>query len=517
MKRFSLNKRLIAAVVLSQLLLAVGLVIVGTSFSHYYIRSAFDVYLEGRAQSIGALVYFPGTGKRGLQFNSSKVPPSPHDIHKDIFLVQSDHGDFEIHSPIYSPSLFDGIPADARYWNFTTHGEPYRAIILRNVDILDTKEDEPQPPPRLTVVYAAPTMDIPQRITALASAIAFTSLGLLIPTLLLAIWSIRRALTPLNDLAAAARSISVHSWQFKPAEEAKSTVELEPLIAAIEAVLAGLQLAFTQQREFLADAAHELKTSLAILKSTLQSLLDKRRDVDEYQRGLTLMSGDCDRLELLLTRMLRLARAEQRAADRTLRKLELVDLASTCEAAIERMATFAAARKIRIAFSSAQAVMIRADPADLELVWINLLENAVQYSPRGSKVEMHLKIEASNAVISVSDRGCGIPKSQLPRVFDRFYRADPSRSRATGGMGLGLAIAKSIVSSYQGRISAESEMGRGTRISVILNIDTAEASPSWLLSLDDPEHLVLDEPLLLRSQPEQYGDAEGEDESEFTL
>lgn len=101
MKTFSLNRRLIAAVVLSQVLLAVGLVVVGTSFSHYYIRSAFDVYLEGRAQSIAALVYFPGSGKRGLLFISSKVPPSPHNIHKDIFLVQSDHGDFEMHSPFY--------------------------------------------------------------------------------------------------------------------------------------------------------------------------------------------------------------------------------------------------------------------------------------------------------------------------------------------------------------------------------------------------------------------------------
>src|ERR1700692_2906213 len=130
---------------------------------------------------------------------------------------------------------------------------------------MNTKKSEPQPSPKLTVVYAAPTMDIPQRITALASAIAFTSLGLLIPTLILAIWSIRRALTPLRDLATAARSISVNSWEFRPSEAAKSTVELEPLIAAIEAVLTGLRLAFTQQREFLGDAAHELKTSLAIL------------------------------------------------------------------------------------------------------------------------------------------------------------------------------------------------------------------------------------------------------------
>lgn len=468
MKKFSLNKRLITAVVLPQILLAVGLVIIGASFSYHYIRSAFDVYLEGRAQSIAALVYFRDDGVPGLLFDSSKVPPSSHDIHKDIFVVRSDRDNFERHAAGYNPALFDRIPVGARYWNFQLGGEPYRAIILRNVAILDTEAGEPNPLPKLTVIYAAPTMDIPQTITAMSATIALASLGLLIPLLILAIWSIRRALTPLNDLASAARAISVQRWKFEPSEVAKSTVEFEPLIAAIETVLAGLQLAYTRQREFLGDAAHELKTSLAILKSTLQSLLNKRRDAEEYQRGLTLMSGDCDRLEMLLSRMFRLARAEQRAADGIERELDLVDVASTCELAIARIAELAAAREISIEFSSAPVVLMRADPADLELVWMNLLENAVQYSPRESKVAMVLQVKEAAAVVSVLDCGCGIPESQLPRIFDRFYRADPSRSRATGGVGLGLAIAKSMVETYCGRISAESEVGRGTRISVEL-------------------------------------------------
>jgi signal transduction histidine kinase len=466
MKKFSLNKRLIVAVVLSQILLAVGLVIVGTSFSHYYIRSAFDVYLEGRAQSIAALVYYPDDGSPGLLFNSAKIPPSSHDIHKDIFVVRSDHGDFEKHTIGHDPSIFAGLPDGARYWNFRVGDEPYRAIILRDVVILDTEEGEPLPLPKLTVIYAAPTMDIPQRITALAAAIGLTSLCLLIPTLVLSIWSIRRALTPLNDLATAARGISVVSWQFRPSEEAKSTVELEPLIAAIQTVLGGLQLAFTRQREFLGDAAHELKTSLAILKSTLQSLLNKQRETSEYQRGMALMSGDCDRLETLLSRMLQTARAEQRIADGVQRELEPIDLATTCDLAIAHLTEFAAAQDIQIEFSSHGEAMMCADPSDLELIWLNLLENAVQYSPRHSIVSVTLTSEDGMAAISVTDRGCGIPEAQLPHIFERFYRADPSRSRSTGGFGLGLAIAKSLIEVHKGHIRAESELGQGTRITV---------------------------------------------------
>jgi signal transduction histidine kinase len=297
-------------------------------------------------------------------------------------------------------------------------------------------------------------------------------LFLLIPTVVLSIWSIRRALAPLNDLAAAARCISVDSWQFQPSEEAKSTVELEPLIAAVQTVLGGLQLAFTRQREFLGNAAHELKTSLAILKSTLQSLLNKQRETAEYQRGISLMSGDCDRLEALLSRMLQTARAEQRIADGAKRELEPIDLATTCDLAIAHLAEFAAAQDIQIEFSSAGEAIVCADPSDLELIWLNLLENAVQYSPRNSIVTVTLKSEEGTAAVSVTDCGCGIPEAQLPHIFERFYRADPSRSRSTGGFGLGLAIAKSLVEVHKGCISAESELGRGTRVTVAFPVVT---------------------------------------------
>jgi signal transduction histidine kinase len=468
MKVFSLNRRLVAAMILAQLLLAAALVIVGTSFSRHYLLSAFDTNLEGHALSVAALVYYRDDGTPGLLFDPAKIPPSTHRVHKDIYLVRSDRLNFERHADGYSPELLNRVPPQTRYWNFKVNGEPYRGIILRDVAILDTEPGEPLPLPKLTVIYAAPTWDITEKMTALATSIALTSLGLLIPILFLAVWSIQRALTPLTDLAFKARSISVRNWQFEPSEQAKSTVELQPLIAAIETVLADLRWAFTRQREFMGDAAHELKTSLAIPKSTLQSLLNKPRHAEEYRRGLALMSQDCERLEALLNRMLRLARVEQWAADGIHRELDLIDLASTCELAIARMAEFAAARHIRITFSLSESVLMRADPGDLELVWMNLLENAVQYSPPGSSVTVLLEAEDVTTTISISDCGCGIPDSDLSQIFNRFYRADRSRSRESGGFGLGLAMAKSIVEAYKGSIHAASKVGHGTTISVRL-------------------------------------------------
>ena len=110
--------------------------------------------------------------------------------------------------------------------------------------------------------------------------------------------------------------------------------------------------------------------------------------------------------------------------------------------------------------------MLRAEMADLELIWINLLENAIQFSPRGSTVSMTLAVHSGEVRVAVADTGPGIEPAHLPRIFERFYRADSSRARSTGGFGLGLAIAKSLVTFYGGQIDAQSTPGRGTIFTV---------------------------------------------------
>ena len=475
MKRFSLNRRLMIAVVASQVLLAAALILVGTSLSRHYVRSAFDVYLQGRAESIAALVYYRDDGVPGLLFNDAKIPVSPHHIHKDIFVVKSDHGDFERHADGFDSHLFDQVPSNRRFWDFEIGGEPYRAIVLRDLAILDTEPSEPLPLPTLTVFYAAPSMDIDQQMTGLAIAIGALGFLVLIPTLMLALWSIRRAVAPLNDLAFAASTISVDRWKFEPSEAAKSTEELVPLIGAIQTVLKGLEVAFTRQREFLGDAAHELKTSLAILKSSLQATLNKPREREEYEHGLTVMNGDCERLERLLNRMLQTARAEQRIAKGQEYVPDPVDVVSSCEQAIARLAEFASIREVAVEFNAEREMIVAAEAADLELIWLNLLENAIQYSPRGSSIAMNVCCSNTVVVVSVADRGCGIDPAHLPHIFERFYRADSSRSRATGGFGLGLAIAKSLVDFYRGRIYAASEPGCGTCVTVELPLQNSSS------------------------------------------
>jgi len=471
MKTFSLEKRLTFAVVVSQLLLALGLVVVATAFSRHYGWRAFDVSLEGRAESIAALVYYPDDGSSGLLFNAAKIPPEDHRGHGDLFSVVSDHGDFERHTVGLDPKIFASIPTGARFWNFQWRGQSYRAIVLRDVAILDTEEGIPQPFPKLTVVYAASTEGLDHAMRELAGIIGGVSLAVLIPTMVLAIWSIRKALMPLRDLALAAGAISVEHWKFEPPAAARGTEELQPLIRALSTVLTGLEAAFMRQREFVGDATHELKTSLAILKSTLQMLIAKPQESIDYVRGLTAMSRDCERLESLLNRMLQTARAGQRIAVGHQRQLDPIDLASSCESAIAKLAQCAADKEIRIDFSASEEAMIRAEMADLELIWLNLLENAIQYSSQGSVVEVTCRVQSGLTTVIVADHGCGIEAAHLARIFERFYRADSSRARATGGFGLGLAITKSLVTFYGGQIRAESSPGKGTRISVSFPLD----------------------------------------------
>jgi signal transduction histidine kinase len=222
-----------------------------------------------------------------------------------------------------------------------------------------------------------------------------------------------------------------------------------------------------------------LKTPVAVLKSTLQSLLHRPRSAEEYRSGVANSLEDLERLEDLLQRMLHLARAEQRDAAAPRRNLQEVDIRVTCQAALERIRALADTRGTRISLAADGPMLVRADPEDLQLVWTNLLENAVRYSPEEMPVEIILsRVGDAHAEVVVQDHGTGIASADLPYVFDRFYRGDRSRTRGTGGFGLGLAIAKALVEANAGEIAAESLPEGGTRITVKLPLAHGESTGS---------------------------------------
>jgi signal transduction histidine kinase len=468
-KNFSLTRRIIAAVVTCQVLLAVGLALVAVLYAREELRGTFNTALTGDAISTLALVRYTETNPAALEYDESYQPPPANPAQKDLFEIRGADGRLIARSPGWDRVSPEVTESDDRYVDFTFAGVPYRAVILRNAPVLDREEDTP--PENVTVIFASSLAENQRRLTKLVLYVGLTSLLLLLLANVFTITSVHRGLEPLHDLADQAGLISVHHWDFRPSSRSKLASELSPLARAIETVLARLKESFRLQRDFTNNAAHELKTSVAIVKSTLQSLLHRPRTQREYEVGLEGLLEDCARLEDLLERMLRLARIEQLAGNGTPRNLATTELTSTCEAAIARMSTLAEQRNVSLEFEGPVAVSMRADPEDLELIWINLLENAVQYSPAGSIVKIRVQ-PAGGAMteVIVSDSGPGIPPLELPHIFERFNRGDPSRARSTGGFGLGLAICKALVDAYGGRIEAINLPDHGTQVRVQLPV-----------------------------------------------
>jgi signal transduction histidine kinase len=465
MRRDSIQRRLIVTVVLSQAILTVGLMVTGVLVTYWRLLATLDTGMQAHAMSVAVLVRYTEDSSGNVYFDNSLLPESIDPNHPDQFTVWADRTGMLARSEDWP----DGLPLQPgpnQHWNFTWAGVPYHALRISHVPILDREEDKGFGPQTLTIVYAAPTIRILQQVRAAGAFIALVSLLLVLATGWLAFWGIRRGLSPLQALAQQAGGVSAHSWQLQPPQEAQEIEELRPLTDAMTQMLGRLERSFVQQREFLGNASHELKTPVAVLKSSLQSLLQRPRSPEEYRAGLQASMQDLDRLEQLLQWMLRLARAEQRAQDGGRRELELIDINSTCEEAVERIRSLADSHKTSIQLVTDGPVPFRADPEDLQLVWTNLLENAVRYSPEGASVEIAVTHDEQHATVMFQDHGKGISAADLPHIFERFYRGDPSRTRATGGSGLGLAIAKALVETYGGSIAAESTPGEGTRMTV---------------------------------------------------
>jgi len=221
------------------------------------------------------------------------------------------------------------------------------------------------------------------------------------------------------------------------------------------------------RRDFVANVSHELRTPLSILRGYIETLLDSPQTSDEQlSRMLRVMERHSKRLGLLVDDLLTLAQLESRNADLQFSDVQLAEL---FESVLRDWGKKFAEKQLKVIVDlSPHARTIRADETRLHEVLYNLLDNALKYSRESGEIRLQAVHQGPEIVLSVNDHGIGISKDDLPRVFERFYRADKARSRELGGTGLGLAIVKHIAQLHGGRVEAESELGRGTTIRVIL-------------------------------------------------
>ncbi len=235
--------------------------------------------------------------------------------------------------------------------------------------------------------------------------------------------------------------------------------ELQPLVLAFDHMLDRLEDSFTRLSQFSADLAHELRTPIANLRGQSEVALRRPRTPEEYREVIESNVAECERLSGMIDNLLFLARAE--AADRSIETT-----AFNGSAAISKIAEYYApiAEERRIDIRCAGEGVVCADPALFDRAVGNLVDNALRYTPDGGRIDIAITQNDGTSEVSVRDNGAGIPNEHLPRIFDRFYRVDQSRSSA--GTGLGLALVKSIADLHGGSARVESDLGRGTTVTI---------------------------------------------------
>ena len=309
------------------------------------------------------------------------------------------------------------------------------------------------------IVQIAQDRSADERFRTQFRALLTIGLGLgAIASALIAITVTKRGLSPLAKMRRAFERIQPGHLSER-IEPARWPPELRPLAASFDEMLRRLEDSFTRLSQFSADLAHELRTPIANMLGEAQVALTRQRQPEEYRAVIESTAAECERLSGIIDNLLFLARADS-AEQQVMRS------SFNARSAVEKIVSFyeTLAEDRHIEISCKGDAEIFADPILFNRAIGNLIDNAFRFAPENGRIQISIRGAENGTEISVTDNGSGIAPEHLPRVFDRFYRADPSRSAA--GTGLGLSLVKSIVDLHGGTATIESEVGRGTFVNL---------------------------------------------------
>jgi heavy metal sensor kinase len=280
---------------------------------------------------------------------------------------------------------------------------------------------------------------------------------------------VRRALRPIETMVAALRNLEADNLDARIPEEGGS-LEIRELAENFNALLARLEDAFRKLRQFTADASHELRTPLTVLRGEAEVALRHPRTPEEYQEVIASSLEETHRMGRIVEDLMLLAQGDLGVAP--IEKLEM-DLSRFLAEVASYAEVLAEAKGVLLTAAGGPPVTVRADALRLRQLFLNLLDNAVKYTPPGGKVFLsHTRTEKGWVRVTVKDTGVGIPPEDLERIFERFYRVDKHRARAVGGSGLGLAICRWVAEVHGGRIEVRSSPGSGS--SFMVHLPTVE-------------------------------------------
>ncbi len=418
-----------------------------------------DEALQQRADNVGATVGFTRVGQ-------VVIPPAEAFAWDDTYVqILRPNGQIMTRSdnlrnrqlPIDDSMLLDNLRGQARYVSTLVDGYPMRLY------------SAPVPPPQggrpvAIVQVARLTSGIDATLRSLRFILVFGILVTLIVAAVVSAMIIRRGLRPITDITALADQIQRAEDTHRRIEYVGPNDEVGRLAATFNGMLERIQRAFEAQQRFLADASHSLRTPLTAIQGNVELLLAGVPDPAEQRVALEAVRKETRRLSRVVGDLLLLAQADagqgfQHApVEMTTLVLEVYQQAKTL------------AGGVTVSLGNLDVAMVAGDPDRLKEVILNLVDNAIKYTPDGGQVRLSLDADPSWVRVEIADTGLGIAPEHLPHIFERFYRVPDARPRAgrPGGTGLGLPIAKWVVESHGGQITVESERGKGSTFTVWL-------------------------------------------------
>ena len=275
-----------------------------------------------------------------------------------------------------------------------------------------------------------------------------------------------RSLKPVDDVTRRARQITAENLDQTIPERAVDD-EIGRLVSTFNDMIRRLHDSFAQVRQFSGDASHELRTPLTVMRGEIEVALRSPKTPDQYREVLSSALEETLRMAAILDNLMTLAKADQGIVDTHLSEVRLDQLV---EELYDDSTILAEPKSISVTVKERQPITIVGDRVKLRQLFLNLITNAIRYTPTGGAVSLSVARENGTALFEVADTGIGIPPGEIGKIFDRFYRVDKARSRELGGSGLGLSIAKLIAEQHRGRISVASEPHRGSTFTVHLPI-----------------------------------------------
>ncbi len=284
-------------------------------------------------------------------------------------------------------------------------------------------------------------------------------------------WNLaNRAMRPVDKVVDEARRITVERLNERISSPGTED-EIARLVDTLNDMIAGLEQAFDRVREFSADASHELKTPLTILRGEAELLLTSERSPEEYQRGLRVILDEVRWMSGIIEDLLALAKADLGATELYLVPVDLGDLV---EDVFEKAKVLPEAEHKEFTLSRRDPVVIEGDASRLQQIVMNLVVNAFRYTLPGGKIDLSLTLSGDQALVSVLDTGIGISEKDQERIFDRFYRSSEARGLGVNGSGLGLNICRFVSEAHGGQICVESQPGTGSKFTVELPLNSEQ-------------------------------------------